>query len=1149
MVTIQLDSGVIPPRVLEAFSQPSNPIHSSTPSDQEAMNVGVRVRLTLGLSGGVLTSVAGITWSISGGMPIKDYFISSFDPANPEDPDGSVRGYLTDCNTIPLDSATDLSGVSEISFYCTDVGTCVVTVTAELDGVPEVDSITFDVLRDPKAEIYYVTGSYLDDTGVEDRDNIMGEHYYWHLEAEDAPGFNDTNPGRFFHFHRGFIGKFNCWRGIFGYPCVKIYVPGPNNLPSGRDVDHSGSAGDGNGIINRERQPNPGAILRLPAKYSIAGDGTTRLTDYADENTLHQAIVGYHDSMHTTYLCSIGDFRPAGSTPADPIFWRIHFMLTKLFELHQTLNLDGVTINVLATGPGGAQVFYPDSDVRVIPDCADGVPSVFTPASGHLFPVGTTTVTGVARDIVLLDPDPDPDPAVQESIVGAGSTLPVNFDVNVLPLLPTPIPADIYLVLDDTASMNGLTPAGPGGETPTKIQALKDNLATFMDVLRVHREGVGDNIGAFTFKVPGGEPSGGCKSSWLQQLVSFGSLDDRVQNDAANPLDINNAVAGMPADGDATPIRIAVQESSEQLSAQPADRKRWIILLTDGKQNTDDCLVGSVREPEYNDMQVVNFRNKFLASRQINFLAVGFGFGNAINGPLLRTMASGPGDYFDFASEGPGSLSKWFNAAVSRILDQAEVVDPQGVISSGDYVTEEVPLTRTCRSATFILTWAESGLNIPPGLAIESPGENPVRITEADHNPEKGITWISGRFHKILILRFPLGGDYNEYHRGVWTAAVCGPGNNQRNETTSYTLAVLADEAVRIQCSLPDSKIVTREPIPLQVILNGDAIRNAVVTAEIVVLQEQIGAQLASFNADDQKLIAKGSGSERHAGLMERRMDHLSKKLVKRKNNTKRTTHTVKFSEKESRKQRKSRGRVFVGHTRPLKSDGAYSVIFRVEGTTFLGDRFRRECSMGFYVAPKIRKPDGDIHVKPVDNTGLVIEWLFKPMSGGMVTSMLGPGHASLFKINVVGGAVSDIDDKGDGTYIVRITRANLNEPAHVVAKFDEQPYVSFRIPFAPSVDAVTPSSGSEEGGNLLRIHGKHFAKGAIAHFGEQSIKDVEFISDTLLKVKAPPGKGVVVVNVVNPDNVVSVSAVAYRYFAIADADLCAVNKKSRKPD
>lgn len=1150
MITIQLDTGVIPPRVRDALSEPTNPIHSSTPAGQEAMNVGVRIRLTLDAGGGTLTNVGGITWSISGGAPIKDYEISSYDPANPDDPDGTIRGYLTACNTIPLDVATDLNGVAEITFYFTDVGTCVVTVVAEVDGTPEVGSIIFDVKRDPKAEIYYVTGAYGDDTGVEDRDNVMGEHYYWHLVAEDAPGFNENNPGRFFHFHRGYIAKFNCWRGIFGYPCVKVYVPGPNHLPSGRDADHSGSPGDGNGIVSEERHPSPASIPALPARFSIAGDGTTQLADFADENELHQSIVGYHDSMHTTYLCSFGDFRPPESTPADPIFWRFHFLLTQLFELLQTLKLNGETISVLATGPGGARVFYPDPDVQIIPDCAGGIPSIFTPASGHLFPVGTTTVTGEARDVVLLDPDPDPDPVVQESIVGAGSTAPVSFNVEVLPLLPTPIPADIYLVLDDTGSMTGLTPAGPGGETPTKIQALKDNMATLMDVLRAHREGVGDNIGAFTFKVPDGEPSGGCKATWLQQLVSFGSLDDRVQNDAANPLDINNAVAGMPADGDATPIRIAVQESSNQLNVQPADRKRWIILLTDGKQNTDDCLIGSVREPEFNDPQVVNFRNNFLASRQINFLAVGFGAGNAINGPLLRTLAGGPDDYFDFASEGPGSLSKWFNAAVSRVLDHAEVIDPHGVISTGEAVTEEVPVTRTCRSATFILTWAKSGLKVPPRLAVESPGAEPIRITEADHDPAQGITWITRRFHKILVLRFPLRGAFSNYHRGVWKATVCGPGSAGRKETTSYTLAVLADEAVRLQCHLPDTKIVTREPIPLKVVLKGDAIRSAAVTAEVVVWQEQIGSQLSSFDADDQQILAKGTGSERHAGLMERRMDLLHNKLVARKRSTRRTTHMVKLREvDQDQGTRKSRGKVFVGETSPLKSDGAYSVLIRVEGVTFLGDRFRRECSMGFYAAPKIEKPTGEIHVDPADNSGLVFEWRVKPFSDAFVGGALGPGHAASFDVRVTGGSAGDVVDQGDGTYTVRITRESKADPAHVAVGFAGKPFVSFRIPFAPSAAAVTPSSGPEQGGNIVRIHGEHFAPGSAVQFGDQVVQDVEFVSDTLVQVSAPPGKGVAVVNVTNPDGAAGVPAVAYRYLPAADVDPCAPTEKAIKLD
>ncbi len=1135
MLTIELNTGVIPPRVSEALDPAkNNPIHSSPPAGQMAMNVGVRVFLTA-VPVGSLTNIGGIAWSISGGDAIKDYDISSLvgtpaDPQDPEDPQGNIRGHLTKCDTIALE-LSDLQGSDEISFYFTKTGTFVVTVVAEVNGTPEVGSITFNVQRDAKAEIYYVTGEPGNAIDHEDRNNILGEHYYWHQVAEDTPGFAFDNPGRFFHFHRGFIDKFNCWRGIFGYPCVPIYVSGPNHLHSGRDVDHVGEAGDGNGIVNEERHPDLGNIQKLPARFTIAGDGSQKLEDYADANALYD-VIDYHNTQHGR-LCGAGDFYPTTTTPADPIFWQFHFFLTKLLELHQTLKMDGEVLNVgPQEGPGGTRVFYPDPNVTITPECKDGIPTAFTPASGHLFPVGETIVTATAVDLVLHDPHPEPNSAVQEATVGNGTTKEISFVVNVMPSTEDPIPADIHLVLDDTFSMRGSTPAGPGGETPDKINALKDSMATLMSVLDVHRNGVGDNIGAFTFKVPPGQPASGCEESWQQELVSFGPLEERVQNDAALPFDINNAVAGMPADGSATPLSIAVSVSSDKLAVQPVGRKRWIILLTDGKQNTMDCLIGSVAAPAYNDPQVVNFRDKYLAERGTNLLAVGFGGGNAVNGPLLRTLAAGPDDYFDYAAEGPGSLSKWFTAAVARVLNQAEVVDPAGVLNTGDTVTQEVPLTRTCRSATFILTWAEGSLRRAPTFCVQSPeaGAQPITITENDHRDEEGITWISGRFHKILVLRFPLTGDNNRYHRGTWIASVCGPGFPGIKESTSYTFAVIADEALRLQCDLPNREIRTREAIPIKVVLDGDSVRSAKVTAEVIPIQNSVGTKLGNLTAEENMMVETGIHSESNAGLMERRMDVLSIKeaaFIKRQLNVS-ATHKVTLKPEE----RKPGTSVFTGELRSVRRDGAYSVAIRVEGVTLLGDKFIRECSMGFYAATTIEATQ-EVHLTPVKNFDRAFDWVARPTSGGMLKEILGPGFAHEFEIKVRGGSATPIVDHDDGTVSVRITRDAGVQAAQVAVFFKRNPFTDFQVPLATEAGSLIPITGPEEGGTTVSIHGKGFVLGAKVMFGSQAVEIMK-INKTRSKiiVTSPPGKGIVPVRVVGDDGSVATVKASFTYIA-----------------
>ena len=201
-------TSVIPPRALEALELDPLGFFAGVPQD-ERMNVGVRVRLDADAAG----ALSNIQWTISGQV-IKDYTILSNRATG--------KGFMTECSTTAL-SASDLQQ-SSIEFYYTGTGVSTVTLDALVDNVAMNTSMTFDVRRNPKAEIFYVTGdgattwtlAQFDDPSFEDKDNVIGEHPRWHA----------VDPGgeEFFRFHRGYIQKFNCWRGIFGYPCVKVYA-------------------------------------------------------------------------------------------------------------------------------------------------------------------------------------------------------------------------------------------------------------------------------------------------------------------------------------------------------------------------------------------------------------------------------------------------------------------------------------------------------------------------------------------------------------------------------------------------------------------------------------------------------------------------------------------------------------------------------------------------------------------------------------------------------------------------------------------------------------------------------------------------------------------------------------------------------------
>ena len=443
-LSIVHDPSVIPGRVRDAFENNSNFEILSVP-----MNVGVRVRLELYNTGGGI--ISNVQWNV--GCPaLHDYAIASARAFG--------EGYITECTPMPLTAGLLDDGPRPgnqppvLSFYFTETGSCQVTVDADVNGIPQAQaSITFDVIRHPKAETFYVTGGGQSATPDEDRADLLGEHSYWHDSIEDQ-AVTGENADEFLRFHRGFIQKFNCWRGIFGYSCVQPYVSGPCTctnpcnrstcssctVPTDPGVDHFGAAcsspdcstpdGTGDGIAATPRDTcDYDDIPLLPELFKIGGGLATNFPGPTGAHDLafEMAYTGgnYHETLHTT-LCHSGDFFFPERSPADPIFWRVHFTLTRLYELWRLLKLNGTSLVVNATSPAGAVVYLPDpssNDYQL--GCSNGVPDPCTPPSGSLFPIGTTPVTCNAVDV--------------DATVPAQT---VAFDVTVQQALP---PADVFL--------------------------------------------------------------------------------------------------------------------------------------------------------------------------------------------------------------------------------------------------------------------------------------------------------------------------------------------------------------------------------------------------------------------------------------------------------------------------------------------------------------------------------------------------------------------------------------------------------------------------------------------------------------------------------------------------------------------------------
>lgn len=282
---------------------------------------------------------------------------------------------------------------STINFYWqpneTDTTRTVRVIVQTSNGTCE-DSKDFNVAKNSndinlQAEDFYVEKNHPVGLTPDGRSmtKVLQQHRQWH---RDFPQFNasySNNGDLFFDFHRIYIGHFDAYRNLFGYPAIVAWDP-KNPLPVGSEINHTNR--DVNDTIPYKAlelpswfQNQPGAdgpenrTINFTSKYSgqnqlppghpLANSGLRILfnepfppnsryaylnghtfpvceeTDYPKSSRYPRAqdalgdfepgqkLLGcaltlpYHDDRHVSIG---GDMGGTASSPRDPIFWRYH---------------------------------------------------------------------------------------------------------------------------------------------------------------------------------------------------------------------------------------------------------------------------------------------------------------------------------------------------------------------------------------------------------------------------------------------------------------------------------------------------------------------------------------------------------------------------------------------------------------------------------------------------------------------------------------------------------------------------------------------------------------------------------------------------------------------------------------------------------
>lgn len=612
-------------------------------------------------------------------------------------------------------------------------------------------------------------------------------------------------------------------------------------------------------------------------------------------------------------------------------------------------------------------------------------------------------------NLILVTDNVDPNPTlthnapnplpIGETTVTFTATDASNNDSNCLVNVRIFRPADIELVLDDTGSMNQSTGDGTGN---SKIQSLRNSVKMFTAILSQFRTGLGDMIGAIAFKVPpGGNEMSACPPGWHQELVPLSALDSMLTT-------IDSTVDTMPADGWGTPIRTGIEVASNLLESQPGWRRRLLLLLSDGMQNTDNCMIGP------DAAGIAQFKQTQITDRDIQLLAVGFGAASLIDADLLDELASSPNGFYDTAQSSQ-DLNKWFAQALSVILEQAVVIDPQGSIAPGTTDTISVQLTSQARSVTFLLAWARDQAEM--NLTFQTPGPDPVTVDSSDYlEPHDGIMALAGPTYRALIMRFALQGELEGKHGGIWNALV-SRAKTDAGPDEPYILMVLADSPLKMKPIIPSVDLTTGGRLPLLVDLGGMKVAETEVTAQVFVPKQGLGTQLANMKLTDNEVEAKTVDLGHDYNLLARRIALLQQLQSPE---AAIDVHTLALYDDGMHNDIGANDGVFGNTFGPLPVDGAYAVLYCAVGTTAAGEPFHREFRQGLYIPPKLSPTESKVHVTPRQAEGRVFSVAVIPRDVNGL--LLGPGHANSILIDVDDASVSPITDNGDGSYVVVVT-------------------------------------------------------------------------------------------------------------------------------
>ncbi len=532
----------------------------------------------------------------------------------------------------------------------------------------------------------------------------------------------------------------------------------------------------------------------------------------------------------------------------------------------------------------------------------------------------------------------------------------------VAPLLP----ANIYMVLDQSGSMSG--PTSAAGEK--KIDALHDAAQMVIDLVSDYAAD-GFRLGGVSF------------STTVTGTSGLKDLSNAAEKSALQTFITSLAPANLTAIG---------QGINGALNAFPASpNQKVVMLLSDGIQNVAPNLelkapppgaaVGGVALPS-----------------DVQFYTVALG--TTIQQALfddLATTGGIPGFYY---SGGTPEIKANFAFWIAGVLG----LDPAGPFGPAAQAVPSAPaamsmasvpgdthyhVNKTARRVTFLVTWPDKGNDLH--FELQTPFGTTIHPPASSFHPAQG--------YAEYTVRFPLRGRGLADQAGDWVVSV----TNNPLQLPFNTYALFDDPVLNLQYKTGGADPVAGQPLPLEarVFENGTPISGLTVQATLDGPGQGVGEALSASN------VSPASPGGDPASAADRKLVTL---LRLDPNVLGHAANSITLIENEPGVYRAG-----LPASQTLAA-GTYVVNFSVAGQGVVNGQFERTQRFSRYLRLKPEIANTNLII---NTTAGVVRLTFTPRDRNNLR--LGPGWTDTIKVSASAGRVAGLIDNLDGSYSATI--------------------------------------------------------------------------------------------------------------------------------